>query len=596
MAQDSEKRFHQIMDQLFTPSKSHLPSSSSTTSLSVEQQSRGKKRLNPCSVLSLVEPKTGLGTIDRSLKARSETSSPSGLCRPWDRGDLMRRLATFKSMTWFAKPQVISAVNCARRGWVNNETDTIACESCGAHLYFSAPASWSKQQVEKAALVFSLQLDNGHKLLCPWKENSCEETLFEFPSMTPQDLVDRHEERSEALLQVLSLPVISPSAIEYMRSSDLEEFLNRPIAPASGDTSAEFSQTRSLINHVGASPAQLFYQAQKLISLCGWEPRALPYIVDCKDKSGESTRGTDSIDLLPETATRELLNFSNSTPSPNGISGNSENPTLPDTLNSDPSSVVLDCKLCGACVGLWVFSTVPRPLELCRVTGDTEVNTEKNPKGRTLQTQTSSLKFTIAGGPPATKQNFKATISLPIIGRNLRSRFASYSRDRDHGTVSSIQDQQCETAENNDGITENSDQAMIVIAETVNGRSNTFAIDSYTTPPKKDKQMTMVVRSSPPENNKTKDSTAGKSGTSNKQMEFDPVKQHRHFCPWIWSTGKRGPGWRQTLSALQRQKGSCQTPPTPSSLFKVDDPLTSVRNLFKSPSPKKRKLNRGSSS
>lgn len=116
--------------------------------------------------------------------------------------------------------------------------------------------------MEKAASVFSLKLDNGHKLLCPWIENSCEETLSEFPSMTPQDLVDRHEERSEALLQLLSLPIISPSAIEYMRSSDLEEFLKRSIAPAPacGNTSAEVSQTQSLINHVGASPAQLFYQ------------------------------------------------------------------------------------------------------------------------------------------------------------------------------------------------------------------------------------------------------------------------------------------------------------------------------------------------
>lgn len=109
-------------------------------------------------------------------------------------------------------------------------------------------------------MVLSLKLDDGHKLLCPWIDNSCEETLSEFPSMTPQDLVDRHEERSEALLQVLSLPIISPSAIEYMRSSDLEEFLKQPIAPACGDKSAELSQTQSLINHVGASPAQLFYQ------------------------------------------------------------------------------------------------------------------------------------------------------------------------------------------------------------------------------------------------------------------------------------------------------------------------------------------------
>ncbi|EOA39957.1 hypothetical protein CARUB_v10008645mg [Capsella rubella] len=596
MAQDSEKRFHQIMDKLFTPSKSQ-PSSSSTSS-SVEQQSRGKKRPNPSSALALVEPKRVLATIDRSSAFKVPAgSSPSGLCRPWDRGDLMRRLATFKSMTWFAKPQCISAVNCARRGWVNDDADSIACESCGAHLYFSAPASWSKQQVERAALVFSLKLDNGHKLLCPWIENSCEETLSEFPAMTPQDLVDRHEERSEALLQLLALPIISPSAIDYMRSSDLEEFLKQPIAPASGDTAPESSQTDSLINHVGASPAQLFYQAQKLISLCGWEPRALPYIVDCKDKSTETARGTDTIDLLPETATRELLRISDSTLIPTEISGNNENPTLPDTLNSDPSSVVLDCKLCGACVGLWVFSTVTRPLELCRVTGDTEISTEKHPGGGTLQKQPSSLKFTIAGGPPATKQNFKATISLPIIGRNLRSRFASYSRDHDHGDVSSIQDQQSKIAEKNGGVTQDSDQAMNDIGDKADGGKNSTDIESDIAVQNKGKQM-MVETSTLSEKYKPKDSTAdaGKSAMANKQMEFDPIKQHRHFCPWIWSTGRRGPGWRQTLSALQRHKGSCQTPPSPSSLFKVDDPLTSVRNLFKSPSPKKRRLNGGSSS
>ena len=38
-----------------------------------------------------------------------------------------------------------------------------------------------------------------------------------------------------------------------------------------------------------------------------------------------------------------------------------------------------------------------------------------------------------------------------------------------------------------------------------------------------------------------------------KAMEFDPIRQHRHFCPWIASTGNSAPGWQQVLSALQRQ-------------------------------------------
>lgn len=42
--------------------------------------------------------------------------------------------------------QVVSAVNCASRGWINVDIDTIACEACGARLLFSTPASWNQQQ------------------------------------------------------------------------------------------------------------------------------------------------------------------------------------------------------------------------------------------------------------------------------------------------------------------------------------------------------------------------------------------------------------------------------------------------------------------
>uniref|UniRef100_F6I083 C3HC-type domain-containing protein n=1 Tax=Vitis vinifera TaxID=29760 RepID=F6I083_VITVI len=129
MAGEAERRFNSIMDKLFT-----APKFKST--LSEVESSRGKKRQNPMSVVTVAESKSR-GDIQHS-------STP--LCRPWDRGDLMQRLATFKSMTWFAKPEVVSAINCARRGWVNVDMDIIACEACGARLLFSAPSSWTRQQ------------------------------------------------------------------------------------------------------------------------------------------------------------------------------------------------------------------------------------------------------------------------------------------------------------------------------------------------------------------------------------------------------------------------------------------------------------------
>jgi C3HC zinc finger-like len=46
-----------------------------------------------------------------------DDKAPRATGRPWDRGDLFRRLKTFKSSTWFAKPNCICAEECARRGW-----------------------------------------------------------------------------------------------------------------------------------------------------------------------------------------------------------------------------------------------------------------------------------------------------------------------------------------------------------------------------------------------------------------------------------------------------------------------------------------------
>lgn len=198
-----------------------------TSSAYGAQLSRGKKRPNMSPGLALTSANSRSSGVDNwqaSTTSSGSVQDPS--CRPWDRGDLYRRLATFKSMTWFAKPQVycscymfllckviatlkiyitcwkslcqeshnslnttahkwsffeffciifsyfvqmfrryaesetisfhnyqvVSAVNCARRGWINIDMDTIACESCGARLLFSSPSSWTQQQGNQASV------------------------------------------------------------------------------------------------------------------------------------------------------------------------------------------------------------------------------------------------------------------------------------------------------------------------------------------------------------------------------------------------------------------------------------------------------------
>lgn len=59
--------------------------------------SRGKERLDMSSIGKAVSKYNLLAT---------KGSGEAPPCRPWDRDDLFTRMSTFKSMTWFAKPQV----------------------------------------------------------------------------------------------------------------------------------------------------------------------------------------------------------------------------------------------------------------------------------------------------------------------------------------------------------------------------------------------------------------------------------------------------------------------------------------------------------
>ncbi|XP_047153583.1 uncharacterized protein LOC124825089 [Vigna umbellata] len=67
------------------------------------------------------------------------SSVPS--CRPWERGDLLRRLSTFKLAGKL--PKVAGSLACAKRGWVNVGVAKIECEICRAQLDFAVPSASS---------------------------------------------------------------------------------------------------------------------------------------------------------------------------------------------------------------------------------------------------------------------------------------------------------------------------------------------------------------------------------------------------------------------------------------------------------------------
>jgi hypothetical protein len=42
-------------------------------------------------------------------------------------------------MTWFAKPDQINPLECARYGWNNREVDMLQCQTCKAMISFNLP-------------------------------------------------------------------------------------------------------------------------------------------------------------------------------------------------------------------------------------------------------------------------------------------------------------------------------------------------------------------------------------------------------------------------------------------------------------------------
>ncbi|KAK1297977.1 hypothetical protein QJS10_CPB14g00174 [Acorus calamus] len=621
MAEDPEKSLNKALDKLFhAPRTRQLPYPSSAA----------KKRTRTSTVLG---SRPSILGGNHEVVVRDSGRHPSTpLCRPWERQDLMKRLATFKSMTWFAKPKVISPVNCARRGWVNVEMDIIACEACGARLLFSTPVAWSREQVEKAAAVFSLKLDSGHKLLCPWIDNVCDEKLALFPPTAVPALVEGYQERFSSILKISALPIISSSATDYMRSPQLESFLAEPMQSVysldDGIRLSNIPRSKELDNASESTTEILYYQALKIISLCGWEHVFFHILLI-------------AMIALTATTSHEMEEIKDGQPTCH-------------KYQYDPASVVLDCNLCGASVGLWAFSTVRQPLESFTLIESPEANSqdksvscnvdtlnrlgeaprpnsmgEEDPGSSRSITDIScdfatsqevrplNLNLTIAGGPPPAKQNFRATISLPLISRHFRAELYSIP-DARHSQPSSllcIDQAHTKHASQNTKISQHekhtTENALIVWSEGAGSKRKRMENElgdsegSHSDDHANINGEAIAVEGTPEHKESTKEiSSEGRCHDEQeidllntekdlKKMEFDSIKQHRPFCPWIASMdGAHMPGWKQLLDALTAKGNDGLLPArkVPAAILssdEVDDPIVSIRNLFSSPVTKR---------
>lgn len=346
-----------------TPAASSAGASSpalATNAGSTDWQEQGQS--NKGGSLSRIGSHPTRASLSTSAGGSALGSSHSS-CRPWERGDLLRRLSTFIPENWFGKPKAASSLACARRGWINVNVDKVECESCGTNLQFTLSAAMTLSKADSAGEDFLKKLDEGHKLSCPWRGNSCAESLVQFPPTPPSALIGGFKDRCDGLIQFPFLPVVAVSAIGQMRVSrgpEIDHLLAETLVFGGGESGFKcdlISGNGSIQEDVISS----YSRAQKLISLCGWEPRWLPNIQDCEEHSAQSARNGYSVGQLKNHGLPRDQAHGKKALSSSTRKELVKKDVLDTSSKGESRSALLDCGLCGATVRIWDFLTVARP-------------------------------------------------------------------------------------------------------------------------------------------------------------------------------------------------------------------------------------------
>ncbi|XP_062186834.1 uncharacterized protein LOC133890471 isoform X2 [Phragmites australis] len=212
-----------------------------------------------------------------------------------------------------------------------------------------------------AGEAFAEQLDAAHQDDCPWRGNSCAASLVQF-HLTPSALVGGFKDRCDGLLQFISLPVIASYAIESMkltRSVEIDRILSQSVTILSGELGYKTDSTTGIdINHQDETCG--YSQAQKLISLCGWEPRWLPNVQDWEENSTRSARNACSAEPNDQFHSQFSEHHQNSCSASVKKEKGKGKMRVKDT-GCSMRSPLLDCSLCGATARIWDFRSVPRP-------------------------------------------------------------------------------------------------------------------------------------------------------------------------------------------------------------------------------------------
>ncbi|KAH7151682.1 C3HC zinc finger-like-domain-containing protein [Dactylonectria estremocensis] len=157
----------------------------------------------------LLQKRRRLGLPDSTAPALGKTASPSATIKtvvqksqtnvvskdapakysPSDRADLLRRLSTFQEITdWTPKPERVSEVEWAKRGWVCHGKETVRCLLCHRELVVKLnrklvdgkeiPVLVASEIEDALVDKYADLIVTSHKDECLWRKRGCDDSLL----------------------------------------------------------------------------------------------------------------------------------------------------------------------------------------------------------------------------------------------------------------------------------------------------------------------------------------------------------------------------------------------------------------------------------
>jgi hypothetical protein len=199
----SKRKFYKLLDNLSSskvqsqnqaatlnnePQTIDRPSKRSRMPRSAQQHSVDGSRPSSTSIRVLSPGSTTTTTRIATSHGLEEISTYA----PWSQDQFLGRLETFADVKiWTTKPEPLSDVYWARRGWIVVERDGVACRTCGKHMLVKIGADESEKVDEVSNEVavdqewwqadmeqdfvnrYEKLIIDGHTQDCLWRKAGC---------------------------------------------------------------------------------------------------------------------------------------------------------------------------------------------------------------------------------------------------------------------------------------------------------------------------------------------------------------------------------------------------------------------------------------